>query len=117
MGKRKYRRNHDESLFKDAFQKNDKIFSVVAKIHKPRVYKEGDYYFLNECKGFLHANHKPFDTYSENTKKKVKIFLDYIKEVSCGGDDKFYDCYTKYLAQVCHGIRTEVITENSLDFF
>ena len=99
----------DESLYKVAFQKNNKIFSVVSKIHKPRVYKEGDLYYLNECKGFLHANYKPYDTYSECTKKKVKIFLDYIKEVSCGGDDKFYDCYTKYLGQVCRGIRTEVI--------
>ena len=42
-------------------------------------------------------------------KVQKKIFLDYIKEVSCGGDDKFYDCYTKYLSQVCRGIRTEVI--------
>ena len=93
----------DESLYKVAFQKNNKIFSVVSKIHKPRVYKEGDLYYLNECKGFLHANYKPYDTYSESTKKKVKIFFDYIKEVSCGGDDKFYDCYTKYLGQVCRG--------------
>jgi hypothetical protein len=35
--------------------------------------------------------------------------LNYIKEVSCGNDEIFYQVYLKYLSQVCRGIRTEVI--------
>ena len=99
----------DESLYKLLFQKNNKIYSIVSKIHKPRLFKDGDNYFINECRGFLHSNHKPYNEYSKETQRKTKIMLDYIKEISCGGDETFFNCYCKYLSQVCSGIRTEVI--------
>jgi hypothetical protein len=99
----------DESLYKNIFQKNHKIFTIVSKIDKPILYNIGDHYFLNECRGFLHIGYKPFETYSDELKSKLQIMLDYIKEVSCGNDETFFNCYLKYLAQVCRGIRTEVI--------
>ena len=92
----------DESLYKLLFQKNNKIYSIVSKIHKPRLFKDGDNYFINECRGFLHANHKPYNEYSKETQRKTKIMLDYIKEISCGGDETFLivivNIYLKFVA-------------------
>ena len=107
----------NEKLFKKLFEKNSQIFSIISKIDKPRVYKEeekeGDTiqynYYINECKGFLHMNYKPYDEYSTSMKKRVNIMLEMIKEISCGNNETFYEAYIKYLSQLCRGMKTQVI--------
>ena len=73
----------DEKLFKKLFEKNDAIYSLDSNIKRPRIYKENDDYYVNEWRGFMHKDFKPYDEYSEDLKERVQIILDMIKEISC----------------------------------
>ena len=65
--------------FTSKVQKNAKIYDVVAKIGKPRIYKQSGKYYINEAGSFLHQTYKPFDDYSVDIKGKVKLMLQLIK--------------------------------------
>jgi hypothetical protein len=99
----------DKSLLALLFEKNYKIYSIVSKLDKPRVYSINGSYYINECKGFLHKNPKPFNTFSEEIKIKFQVMMDYIKEITCNNDEEFYQAYIKYLSQLCKGQKTQVI--------
>ena len=99
----------DEKLFKQLFEKNNAIYNLVSNIKRPRIYKENDDYYVNEWRGFMYKDIKPYDEYSEDLRDRVQIILDMIKEISCGNNEEFYDAYIKYLSQLCRGIKTEVI--------
>jgi hypothetical protein len=88
---------------------NIKVFYVVSKLDKPRLYAIGNEYFINECKGILHKNPKPYNTFSEEIKIKNKKMLDYIKEITCSNNEEFYTAYLKYLSQVFKGDKPQVI--------
>ena len=101
--------------FQRFFMKNKKIYNLVCKILKPKVYSEFDnesketVYYLNTTKGFLHKNYKMYNEYSLDIKNKVNMVLEMIKEISCNNDQNVFEAYVKYLSQVCQGKRTEVI--------
>ena len=104
-----------DKSFQQLFMKNKKIYNLVCKILKPKVYSEFDdeskeiIYYLNTSKGFLHKNWKTYDQYNLEIKNKVNMILDMIKEISCNNDQNVFEAYVKYLSQVCQGKRTEVI--------
>jgi len=99
----------DESFYKSIFQKNDKIYKIVSKIDKPRVYKENGDYFINYCKGYLHSSYKPYNEYPKEIRDKVNMILNMMKEISCSDDEELFDAYIKYWAQLARGIKTDVI--------
>jgi hypothetical protein len=88
---------------------NYKIYKIVSDIFKPRHYKIGKKYYINVCKGFLHKKYKQFDDYSNEIKENVNLYISYLKEIMCNGDDIMLDAYLKYYAQMAKGIKTEVI--------
>jgi hypothetical protein len=99
----------DKSLFGLYFEKNDRIFQPCSRLDKPRVFEENGEFFINECVGFLHKKYLPFKDYSDETKANVHVFLDMIKLIQCNDRDDIYEAYTKYLSQLCRGMKTEVI--------
>lgn len=98
-----------KGAFEKYFMKNSKIYKITSKIDKPRVYVEEKQYFLNECKGFLHKKYKSYNEYSDDIKEGVEMILDMIKQISCNSQEDIYNAYVKYLAQLCRGMKTEVI--------
>ena len=98
-----------KGAFEKLFMKNNQIYKITSKIDKPRVYEENKQFFLNECKGFLHKKYKPYEEYSNEIKQGVELILDMIKQISCNSQEDVYDAYVKYLAQLCRGMKTEVI--------
>jgi hypothetical protein len=98
-----------KGAFEKYFMKNSKIYKITSKLDKPRVYEEDKQYFLNECRGFLHKKYKLYAEYSDDIKEGVDMMLDMIKQISCNNQNDVYDAYVKYLAQLCRGMKTEVI--------
>ena len=98
-----------DGSFKQLFQRNPKIYTVVSRLDKPRVFEENNIFYINECRGFLHKNYKPYDEYSAEIKEKVQIVLDMIKEISCSNNEELFTAYVKYLSQLCRGQKTDVI--------
>jgi hypothetical protein len=66
-------------------------------------------YFINECKGMLHKNPRPYETFSDEIKLRTKKMLDYIKEITCSNNEEFYNAYIKYMSQICKGQKPQVI--------
>jgi hypothetical protein len=57
----------------------------------------------------MHKSYKPYNDYSDKIKANVNTVLNMIKEISCNNDENLYDAYIKYISQLCHGIKTEVV--------
>lgn len=93
----------------DQFRLNSKIYTVVSRIGKPRVYYENDEYFLNEGGSFLHQKYKQYDEYSEEIKSCVQMILDLMKVISCDNDEDVFKAYILWYAQIARGIKTECI--------
>lgn len=49
--------NHHKTIDKK-FKMNDRIFNIISKIDKPRLYKENGQYYLNMSKGLMHKTYK-----------------------------------------------------------
>jgi hypothetical protein len=98
-----------KNSFETLFMKNPKIYALSSRLDKPRIYTENGVFYINECKGFLHKTYLPFQEYSDEIKAKVQLMLDCIKEISCNNNENLYLQYEKYIAQLCRGIKTEVI--------
>ena len=97
------------NAFEQCFKLNNNIFSIVCDIHKPRIYKEGNNYYINSCRGFLHKKYKKFAKYSTEIQNNVQLILKMIKEISCNSDELLFEAYKKYLSCLCHGKKSEVI--------
>lgn len=95
--------------FEIYFKTNSDVFTVCSRLDKSRVFQEHGKYYINECKGFLHKNHRSFGFFSEVIRNNVFKILQMIKEISCDNNELLYSAYKLYLAQLCRGIKTEVI--------
>lgn len=89
--------------------RNCKLYRICSRLDRPRIFIENDLAYINECKGFLHKTYLPFKDYSEDIQKKVYQILDMIKEISCDNTEHLFQAYIKYISQLCHGIKTEVV--------
>jgi hypothetical protein len=89
--------------------KNNKVYRITCNLNKPRLFEENKLFYINECKGFLHKNYKPFNEYSNDIKKKVQMLLDMIFEISCSNNKELFDAYIKYYSKLSKGEKTEVI--------
>ncbi len=77
------------------------IFSPINSVHKPFV--NGNE--LNMCQGFLHKTKKPYAPFPLQTRLKVDLYLNYIKEVLVGGCEKSYEYLLKIFSNMCKGIK------------
>jgi hypothetical protein len=93
----------------DVIEKNEKIFHITAQLKRPRLFIENNIYYINECKGFLHKNPRPYNKFSKTIQDGVQLMLDFFLEVYCNNDKAIYECYLNYLSQLCKGEKTEVI--------
>jgi hypothetical protein len=88
-------------------KKNNKIFSVVCRIGKPRIYKQNDKYYLNESGSFLHQTYKKYEDYPEEIKRKVNKIFEMIRDISCNEDEKVFKALLLWFAQIARGRKTE----------
>ena len=88
-------------------KKNNKIFSIVCRIGKPRIYKENQKYYLNESGSFLHQTYRQYDEYTEEIKTKVDKIFEMMKEISCNGDKNVFKALLTWYAQIARGRKTE----------
>ena len=99
----------DEKKLVVSIKKNDKIFSIVTELGKPRLYKQSNKYYINVAGTFLHQTYKKYDEYTSEIKNKVQMVLDMMKELACNGDEDMFKAYIKYYAQIARGIKTEAV--------
>jgi hypothetical protein len=69
------------------FETNLMIYNQISSITKPRLFHEGNKFYINMCYGFLHKKYKSFDEYDEETKSNVNKMINFIRDVSCCGND------------------------------
>jgi hypothetical protein len=94
------------------FKRNSKIYRIVSTIDKPRHYKIGNRYYINECRGLLHKNFKPYSECSNETKENVDLMNNFVKDVFCNNDDEIFNAFTKHWSQVVRGKKTGAIIYN-----
>jgi len=101
----------DKDFRKEVLDKLDdkKLFKVICKIGKPRIYKYNNTYYINETGSFKHQTYKKFNDYSQDIKAKVQMILDMIKTISCDNNDEMFKATMKYYGKIARGQKTEVI--------
>jgi len=82
---------------------NTTIYKVVNKINKPRVYDDK----INMFYGFKYPEVKPYANYPDEIKAKVEIFLTYVKEVLCSGNEVEYKHTLKWSRICAKGYKNE----------
>lgn len=80
-------------------KENRKFYSIVSDSTLPRVIGNK----LNMSKGLLHKANKKYKDYDENIKKKVDIFIKFMLDVLCSGNDESLKYILKWLAYMCRG--------------
>lgn len=87
------------------FKSYTKTYEFVCELGKPRIYDDK----LNTCKGFKHANCKPYNQYDEKTRGKVDLMLNHIREVMASGDESNYTYIVKWIANMAQGNKNDSI--------
>lgn len=86
------------------FRENTKLYNVINEVNAPRIRDNN----LNLFSGLLHCNaQQKFDEYSEEVKDNVKLFLSFMKEVLCSGDNDAFRYLKKWIANMCQGNKND----------
>ena len=85
------------------FVESDKLYKITSNISKPRLYDD----FINLSPGFMYTKKKYQDF--EPHHKAVSMFLDYIFEAICDGDDGQYEYLIKWLANMARGNKNQTL--------
>ena len=89
-------------LNKFNFKEYTKLKTVDYQIGKPLIFDDK----LNLCPTFKHQYVK-YDTMSNDTKKKVNVFLNYIKEIICDNKTDHYEYVLKWTANMVKGNKND----------
>jgi hypothetical protein len=77
------------------------IKTPVYKLNKPIMYDDK----INLCPQLKPS--KPYKNFDNTTKKKVNIYLDYIKEVLASNSEEVYQYLLKWTANMCKGNKND----------
>ena len=91
------------------YKLNSRIFSIVQEFDKPQLYQIENDYFINVFPMMLHKEYKNYNDYDEDTKRKVEIFISYLREVSCNNNEKMLKALLLYYAQIARCMKTKVV--------
>jgi hypothetical protein len=85
------------------FKEHKALKNIVYKINEPVNPDE-----LNICPPLKHT-YKPFDEFDEETKNKVKIMLNFIKEILANNNTDVYNYLLKWLAYMLQGFKNSSV--------
>ena len=83
------------------------IFDIIADINAltiDTITKK-----INLCAGLKWKVPKKYDSFSDDIKSKVEIFLAYMKDVLCSGNELHYAYILKWYSVVCKGKKNDVM--------
>ena len=86
------------------FKTNIDIRTIEYEFGKPELHDDK----LNLCPKMKHQM-QSYDTFSTDTKKKVDIMLNYVKEVLCSGNKSHYNYLMTWIANMVHGNKNDAI--------
>lgn len=86
------------------FKETDQLFTVINSLHSPRI--DGD--TINLCAGFLYKP-KPFASYDNETKERVKLMLNFINEIICSNSQESFIYIQKWLATMVKGRKNDSV--------
>src|SRR3989338_520169 len=89
---------------KELWIKDSKIFKTIIDPKKPKI----EVGTLNLFKGYKHE-YIPYEQIPMETKAKVQIVLDYVKEVLANGSPKDYEYLIKWYAVVAQGGKNDTL--------
>jgi len=93
----------DKKLSTWYFTKYDQLYTLINDVHAP-VFENNK---INLCPGIKWKTRKPFASFSDDIKKRVHIFLAYMKEVLCSQNEKCYIYLLKWYSWVCKGKKND----------
>ena len=91
-------------LSKWYFTKYTGFRSITHELNKPIFFEDK----INLCPQIKHTYQK-YETFSDNTKAKVDIMLNYIKEVLANGSDEVYKYLLQWLSYMVKGQKNDSI--------
>lgn len=94
------------------FKKYYNLYEAISDIHKPLIQNNGRVRQINLCSGVKWKQTKKYVDFPVEVKKKVDIFLTYMKEVVSGNDDKTYQYLLKWYSNVCKGKKNDTLLYN-----
>jgi hypothetical protein len=96
-----YFRRMDKKLVKYYFEEYTGIKNVVYEIGKDLFYDDN----INLCPQL--PTYKPYKDFSQSTRDKAQIFLDYMDEILCNRKIDQFVYLTKYISNMCKGNKND----------
>jgi hypothetical protein len=100
--KKTYFKRMSSELNKYYFQDKTDLKTITYDINKPAIFDN----YLNLCPK-IKQTYKKVDEFSKETKDKLAIILNYIKEILCSNKQDSYDFLLKWLSNMMRGNRNE----------
>ena len=99
--KKVYFKRFDKKLTTFYFEEFTDLKSPVYEINKPQFYDDK----INLCPPL--PKYKPFKDFSEETRQKAKIFLDYTEEILCNYNKEVLAHLNKWVSNICKGKKND----------
>ena len=87
------------------FHQSYRIFKTVIHPTQPRIHNNE----INLFQGMLHTTVNNYETYNDEIKSKVELFLSYIKEVLASGNENEYQYLIKWTAKMAQGQKNDSV--------
>lgn len=87
------------------FKENVVLYDVVSDIFKPLI--DQPKRIINLCQGLKHKAPKKYNDFPDKVKQNVQVFLNYMKDVLCNGDDKSLTYISKWVSNMCKGRKND----------
>jgi hypothetical protein len=100
--KKVYFNRLDDFANKFYFTKYTGIKNIVCELNKPMIYDNK----FNVCPA-IKATYSPYESFDEEIKKKVNLFLGYIKEVLSSNNEASYDYILNWIANMLQGNKND----------
>lgn len=85
------------------FNKYDQLYRLINDVHKPALVDNK----INMCSGFKWKVTKKYSEFPAATRKKVDVFLGYMKEVLCDNNMDSLKYLLKYYSHMCKGKKND----------
>jgi hypothetical protein len=99
--KKVYFNRFDKKIRDFYFQEHTDIKVPVYEINQPVMYGNK----LNLCPPL--PNHKPYKEFSDDIKKKVEVYFDFMLEVFCSNRPEIFSYLCKWISNVCKGKKND----------
>ena len=96
-----------ESVLSWFMNENPLRYYEVCRTDKGRIFFEDDLYCINKFKGQQYK-YIGTDNFNDAIIDKANIFLEFMKDIICNGNENQYVYLCKWIGNICHGNKNDV---------